>query len=235
MKILKHQFWHFLCLAVLLFAVYVYAQQRENFYVGKLLWLGTKYWVLIAILSAVIHQVYVVISWRAELYYKSFSNRFGTKGFKIFKIVFAILILSRPITILILAIANAQTINMSTTSSYLISGFLLIPSVYLHYSVRKYFGIDRAFGIDHFDPKTARNTPFVKKGIFKYTSNAMYVFGFFVLWIPGVLLQSEAALILALFHHLYIWVHYYFTELPDIKFIYGIVDETNQNFKISLD
>ncbi|MGH8650439.1 MAG: hypothetical protein ACREUP_14225 [Burkholderiales bacterium] len=32
---------------------------------------------------------------------------------------------------------------------------------------------------------------------------------------------SPAALGAALFNHLYIWVHYYSTELPDMKRIYG--------------
>lgn len=60
----------------------------------------------------------------------------------------------------------------------------------------------------------------VKRGIFKYSANAMYVFGFLILWVPGILLQSKAAVLLALFNHIYIWVHYYFTELPDMKMIY---------------
>ena len=105
--------------------------------------------------------------------------------------------------------------------SYILSGILIIPAIYLFYSVAKYFGMDRAFGIDHFRPEIIKNEPFIKQGIFKYTSNGMYLYGFLILWIPGVLLQSEAALLLALFNHIYIWVHYYFTELPDIKMIYG--------------
>ena len=60
-----------------------------------------------------------------------------------------------------------------------------------------------------------------KKGIFKYTSNGMYKYVFLLLWIPGILFQSKAALLAALFQHIYIWIHYYFTELPDMKFIYG--------------
>jgi len=76
-------------------------------------------------------------------------------------------------------------------------------------------------GIDHFYPEKYKNETFVKKGIFRYTDNGMYIFGFFILWIPGILLQSKAALLAALFNHIYIWVHYYFTELPDIKEIYS--------------
>ncbi len=49
----------------------------------------------------------------------------------------------------------------------------------------------------------------------------MYVFGFFSFWAPGLWFASVAALFVALFNHLYIWVHYYSTELPDMKRIYG--------------
>lgn len=97
---------------------------------------------------------------------------------------------------------------------------LLLPALYLFHSVRKYFGFRRAYGIDHFD-ESYRALPFVKQGIFKYTGNAMYVAGFLILWTPGLLLLSTAALLAALFNHLYIWVHYYCTELPDIRRIYG--------------
>ena len=61
----------------------------------------------------------------------------------------------------------------------------------------------------------------VKKGIFRYTSNGMYWFGFLLLWVPGFLFRSEGALLAALFNHLYIWVHFYFTEKPDMDLIYG--------------
>ena len=116
-----------------------------------------------------------------------------------------------------LALSNRSTLSVDPVLAYLIAGILLIPSVYLFYSVQKYFGMDRAFGIDHFHPEELKNTPFVRQGIFKYSSNAMYVFGFMILWIPGLLLMSKAAILVAVFNHIYIWVHYYFTELPDIR------------------
>ncbi len=98
---------------------------------------------------------------------------------------------------------------------------LFIPAIYLFYSVEKYFGLDRACGMDHFYPEIAKDEPFVKQGIFKYTTNGMYKYGFLVLWIPGILLQSKAAIFIALYSHIYIWIHYYTTELPDIRIIYG--------------
>jgi len=45
--------------------------------------------------------------------------------------------------------------------------------------------------------------------------------GLLILWIPGLVFASRAALLAALFHHLYIWVHYFTTEKPDLKRIYG--------------
>ena len=89
------------------------------------------------------------------------------------------------------------------------------------YSVIRYFGIDRAYGIDHFEPEIYLNKPFVKQGLFKYTDNAMYKFVFLALWAIGLGFLSKAALLVAAFNHLYIWVHFYFTELPDIRHIYG--------------
>ena len=66
-----------------------------------------------------------------------------------------------------------------------------------------------------------RSLPLVRKGIFRYTRNGMYTFGFLITWIPGLWFVSSAALLAALFNHVYIWVHYFCTELPDMRRIYG--------------
>ena len=42
-----------------------------------------------------------------------------------------------------------------------------------------------------------------------------------MLWVPAFLFQSMAAMVIAAFSHAYIWVHYYATEKPDMKRIYG--------------
>ena len=97
---------------------------------------------------------------------------------------------------------------------------LIAPVViYLFYSVIRYFTIKRAYGIDHFDKNYSE--PYVKGGIFRYKDNGMYVYGLLILYLPGLLLLSKAALIVALFNHVYVWVHYYCTERPDMKVIYG--------------
>jgi hypothetical protein len=49
----------------------------------------------------------------------------------------------------------------------------------------------------------------------------MYLFGFALLWAPAVYYSSITALFFALFSHLYIWIHYFCTEKPDMVRIYG--------------
>ena len=220
MKVLKRQIWHLLILIILLSSLVLIAGNDNSILYGKLWGIDTSFWFLAAIISPIIHQVYVLILWRLELHYKSVSVFFGKNGFKLFKIGFAILMALRLITIIILAVSNAKTLNIDPSVSYLIAGIITIPVIYLFYSVLKYFGMDRAFGIDHFEPEKAKTLAFVKQGIFRYTSNGMYIYGLLILWIPGFIMQSEAALLAALFNHIYIWVHYYFTELPDIEIIY---------------
>jgi Phospholipid methyltransferase len=221
MKLLQHQHFHLLSLTGLLVLLYFGVQYDVETLQGNLWGIDTSVWFGLSLLSPIVHQIYVLVCWRLELYYKSISKTFGEKGFGYYKFGFAILILSRLATITLLAISNAKTLEMNTVLSYTIVLLLAIPTIYLFYSVKKYFGMDRAFGLDHFNPEKVKVMPFVKRGIFKYTNNGMYVFGFFILWIPGFIFLSKAALLVALFNHLYIWAHYYFTELPDIKNIYA--------------
>ena len=221
MAIIKHQGWHLSALVLLVVSVIAVTRYDSSVLSGSYLNMATSTWLFIAITSAIAHQIYVLVCWRSELYFKSLSKLLGSNAFSVFKVGFAILILSRPLTVLLLAFSNAHTLNLNKGVTYLLSAILTIPLVYLFYSLRKYFGVDRAFGIDHFYPEKYRNDKMVNAGIFKYSSNAMYVYGFLLLWIPGILLQSKAALLAALFHHIYIWVHYFVTELHDMKTIYS--------------
>ena len=223
MKIFKYQIWHLLSLLFLLPIMILFINNYEvDILYGGLWHIETYIWLIAAIAAPIVHQIYVLFCWRSELYYSTISRIFGrAKGFKIYKIGFSFLILSRLVTIVILAISNEGTLYISPVLSYSIAIILLVPCLYLFYSVFKYFGMDRAFGIDHFDVATAKGWKMVDKGIFRYSSNAMYTYGFLILWIPGFVFMSKAALLAALFNHLYIWVHFYFTERPDMKFIYG--------------
>jgi hypothetical protein len=187
------------------------------------LWgISTQTWLWVAVATPVLHQIVVALLWRAELYHHKLTDWFGDNAFSVFRMIFTILFVGRPITLILLGISNADTLKLSPVLAYVLAVALFIPFAYTMYSVFHYFGIDRAYGEDHFKPSVYRNKPFVKQGMFRYTDNAMYKFGFLSLWIIALLFLSKAALLVAAFSHLYIWVHYYFTELPDIRTIYGV-------------
>ena len=214
----KKQAQHYLLLVVLLLGVYFLAS--GNVLAGQLWGVPTQTWLCIAVAVPVLHQVTVALLWRAELYHQKMTERFGDKAFSVFKVIFAILFISRPVTLILLGMSNMNTLLLDPTLAYVLAIILTLPFAYTMYSVFHFFGIDRAYGIDHFD-SAYRDKPFVKQGMFKYTDNAMYKFGFLILWAIALVLLSKAALLIAAFSHLYIWVHFYFTELPDIQHIYG--------------
>lgn len=215
----KGQLNHLICLGALLIAIY-FLTNVPNFYEGSFLGLSSAWWAGLAVGNAILHQVYVWFCWRSEIDGQRLTALFGDRAFEIYQIGFALLIILRPLLAFALGWSNKNTLPIEPAVSYAIAIALLIPSIYLGYSVKKYFGFKRAFGIDHFD-KAYREMPLVRKGIFTWTPNAMYVFGFLILWVPAFLFQSVTALIIAGFSHLYIWVHYYCTELPDMKRLYG--------------
>jgi Phospholipid methyltransferase len=217
MLIFERQIHHLILLILLLIGIKSFLSGR--LIEGSFLNVETSTWILLAIITPILHQVYVWFVWRTELHYSLLTKWFGKNAFIFYSTGFTILFVLRSLFVIALAISNKNSINFNPTISVILSVLLLIPAIYLFYSVKKYFGFKRAFGIDHFDSSYG-NLPFVRKGIFRFTDNAMYVYGFFIIWVPGIIFHSGAAILVALFSHIYIWVHYYCTELPDIRRIY---------------
>jgi hypothetical protein len=219
-KIFEYQIWHLISLVAMIIAINVYVNNSSEMLIGTFWGISTKTWFWLAIAIPIIHQVYVWLVWRFELYQRTFTKRYGLKrAFNIYAVGFSILFVSRLIAIIILAYSDKNTLHINPVLTYAIAALITPLVIYLFYSVKKYFTIERAYGIDHFDKDYGE--PYVKKGIFKYTDNGMYVFGLMILYLPGLLFLSEAAILVALFNHAYIWVHYYFTERPDMLEIYG--------------
>ncbi len=219
-KIFNYQLWHLFLLLFLLFAIRICVSCSPKMLDGSFLAVSTGGWFWLAIAAPVIHQVYVWFVWRLELYLRVFSNQLGVKrAFTVYAAGFSLLFISRLITISFLAVSNKSTLRLNPIAAYVLAALIAPLVAYLFYSVKKYFTVERAYGIDHFDRDY--NEPYVKNGIFKYTNNGMYVFGLMILYLPGLLFLSEAALLVALFNHVYIWVHYYCTERPDMVAIYG--------------
>ncbi len=171
------------------------------------------FWSAIAV--PVLHQIYVWLSWRIELNSSGVTKSIGFKAYLIF---FFILFAGRAISIICIAYLDMNSLGFDPLPRFAIAGLLLLPALYLTYSVKKYFAFTRAAGGDHFYQKY-RDLPIVQKGIFRFSSNSMYVFGFMMLWAIAIGFNSKAALIVAAFNHAYIWVHYFVTEKPDMEYL----------------
>ncbi|MDH4199980.1 MAG: hypothetical protein OEV66_06325 [Spirochaetia bacterium] len=218
-NIFKFQEYHLLAVIVLVTAVSIIINHDYSMTEGFLWDLTTRQWIWISVSMPIFHQTYVWLVWRLELYDNWFTRKLGESAFEIYYIGFAGLFISRFIFIVFLAVSNRGSLYIYPWIAYLAAAAITPVVVYLFYSVQKYFTIERAFGIDHFRKNFRK--PFIKEGIFRYSNNAMYSFGLWILYLPGLLLLSRAALLVALFNHAYIWVHYFCTERPDMEKIYG--------------
>lgn len=202
--------------------------QLLNFSVLLILVLGSYYlWInsgqrypflfWITIIIPVVHQLYVWLCWRLELRSGIISS---SVGFTTYLLVFFILLVCRPITLVMLADADMDTLGIGIQLRVLITLVFGILALYLFYSVIRYFGFRRAAGADHFQTEY-RHKSLVREGVFKYVPNAMYTFGFLALWAIAIGYNSKLALIAAAFNHLYIWVHYYTVERIDMGYLYN--------------
>jgi hypothetical protein len=216
--IFEKQWLHLLLLAALITGL-VWLSRAGSLHSGNLWGVTTMQWLQLAVATALAHQVLVWFCWRTQLHCSLMTRLLGDTGFAVYAVLFSVLGVARVAAVFLLAVANRDTFPLDLLVLRVLALLAAIPAGYLFYSVKVHFGFRRAFGIDHFDA-AYRSMPFVEKGIFRFTSNGMYTFGFLLLWIPGLWYASTAALCAALFNHLYIWVHYYCTELPDIRRIY---------------
>ncbi|MCP4122528.1 MAG: hypothetical protein GY751_12315 [Bacteroidetes bacterium] len=218
-KVFEKQGWHLLALIALLAGTFFIVKTDPDFISGSLWGIETKMWLALSIAIPIIHQAYVMICWRLELHYNYLTDRLGAGAFKKYMVGFFLIFNSRMGFMILLSISNRNTLSISYSISAPITILFFAIAAYTFYSVFRYFGFRKAAGLDHFDPEVQKS-PFVKRGAFKYSKNAMYSFAFLIIYIPGLIALSKAALLAAIFSHLYIWVHYYTTELPDIRRMY---------------
>jgi protein-S-isoprenylcysteine O-methyltransferase Ste14 len=173
------------------------------------------FWIAVAV--PIVHQVFVWLAWRLEL--RSMVTR-KVIGFRGYLVIFFVLFGGRFVTLLALAWADRGSLHLAVLPRVALTGLLTLLGVYAMYSVMRYFGLARAAGGDHFDP-AYRDMPLVKEGVFRYTRNGMYLYAFLLFWAIAVAFDSRAALAVAAFSHAYIWIHFYATEEPDMRFIYA--------------
>ena len=209
----KHQIWHVGGTIALFYIGYQFVNLNSN--TNTFFGISALNWFLIAMCVPLVHQVYTWICWRSELCWKSISN---TVGFKGYVIIFFLLIISR-LSAIVLCFVDYGSLYKPSLLAWMLSIILFIPGVYTMYSVKKYFGFLRAAGADHFDPKY-RDMPFEKRGIFKWSSNAMYVFAIGIFFAFAVATGSKSMFIVAIYTYISIWLHYFCTEKEDFKYIY---------------
>lgn len=172
------------------------------------------FWV--AVVVPIMHQVFVWLGWRIELLSSATSRSIGFNGYLF---IFFLLFLARFITLAILGWWDQGSLNLPLLLVVVITTVLAIPAIYTIYSVKRYFGLARAAGADHFEERY-RNMLLVNKGIFRFTDNGMYLYAFLAFWAIAIGFNSISALAVAAFSHAYIWVHFYATEKPDMDFLY---------------
>ena len=173
------------------------------------------FWVAVAF--PIVHQVFVWLAWRLELASAATSK---TVGFNGYIAVFFLLFGGRFVSLFALAFIDRGSLHLPVLPRIVLTGIMTSLGIYAMYSVKRFFGMTRAAGADHFDPRF-RKLPFVKDGIFRYTSNGMYVYAFLLFWAIAVGFNSSAALAVAAFSHAYIWVHFFSTEKPDMDYLYS--------------
>jgi len=189
-------------------------------------WMGLPdhQWLRVMIIVVLVHQIVVALVFRLQLMYGIMTKLFGRHDLFVWGVIFLPLLALRVVSLVGLGMSTRGTLVLALLgvppSAGVVFGLvLLVPAVHTLYSVFRYFGLTRALGADHFR-QAYRLMPLENRGMFRYSSNAMYTYAFFALWAIALFTWSWAALIGALFQHAYIWVHWYCTEEPDMRVIY---------------
>lgn len=187
---------------------------------ASLFGLSALTWAKSAIILALIHQIIVAIVFRLQLHRIWLTERFGDRDMRLWATLFLPFLMVRPLLLIIIGLADTVLITGFETIEILIALALLGLAAWALHSTLVYFTLPRALGGDHFRDSYAE-MPLVTKGIFEFTENGMYGVAFLGLWGIALFFGSWNALVVALFQHVYIWVHMYCTEKPDMEWIYG--------------
>jgi len=218
----KGQAQHLMLAILLVAGLFGLAQPRMSGGVWR--GLPDHQWLRFMAIVVLVHQVVVALVFRLQLVYGVMTKLFGRRDLLVWGVIFLPLLLLRVVSLVGLGMSTRGTLALALPGVPAGTGValglvLLVPAVYTLDSVFRYFGLTRALGADHFR-QAYRLMPLENRGMFRYSSNAMYTYAFFALWAVALFTWSWAALIGALFQHAYIWVHWYCTEEPDMRVIY---------------
>ena len=141
MKIFEKQLWHLISLAILVYGVKILI--NNSTLDGEFWGITTKMWLICSVGIAIVHQFYVLIIWRLELYYSHISRIFGKAGFYIYSVGFSIMFVPRLLFIIALGISSRNSISLDPIISYSLAILLSMIVIYLLYSVLRQRLIER--------------------------------------------------------------------------------------------
>lgn len=143
--IFERQWLHVALLAALLAGMWL-ATRYDDVNTGQYWGVTTPFWLWFAIGIAITHQVYVWFCWRTQLHASWLTRMFGKLGFPLYAVGFSVLGISRVAAVFMVALSNQGTLPGNATALQILALILLLPALYLFYSVKRYFGFRRAFG-----------------------------------------------------------------------------------------
>lgn len=187
---------------------------------GRAWGLTTGALVALSWLLAGIFQFGAALVWRLQLHHGAISARFGRWGFVVFRIVFPLIVGTRMLLVIPIAQSAPNTLPIHPVVFWVLVLGPMPLILWACHSVAFYFGFTRATGADHFDASYCSKT-LETRGIFKYVRHPMYAVILLLLYHPGLYYESLLGLIAAACHHAFVWCHYYCTEKPDMREIYG--------------
>jgi hypothetical protein len=218
-RVFKHQGYHLLlyvAIGTVLYALVVQLPEGDR----RIWGLSAREMIGLSWIFAGLHQGWIVFFWRMEFHFGKIGAWFGRAGFTIFRIGFVTFALGRLLLLIPISLATAGTASIPRALSVALIAVTTPFILWGLYSVFAYFGANRAFGADHFDP-AYRGGTLEKRGIFRYIPNSMYTVVLLLLYHPGLFWDSGPGLIAAAAHHAFVWTHYFCTEKPDMREIYG--------------
>jgi Phospholipid methyltransferase len=219
-KTLERQGWHSLAYVVIGAALLLAAWHLPGAHGRGRYGVSAFEWVVFSWILAGLHQGSIAAAWRLELHHGLVSAYLGKRGgFLVHRIVYVLTGGLRLLAVIPISLTTAHTLAVPPWVSIPLLAISMPFTVWGLWCALAYFGLDRAAGVDHFDP--ARRQGFEQRGLYNYIGNVMYTVVLLMLYHPGLVFQSALGLVVAAAHHAFVWVHYWCTEKPDLREIYG--------------
>ncbi len=176
---------------------------------------------MLVITTPVIHQIYIWLCWRGELYFKALFGIFGDHAYQVFSIIFLLLVGIRFFSVFALCLADYQSLSIPFATRLIAEFILHLPAIYAILFFITLFRAREDSRRGSFCAGGESKQAVCAAGMYKYSGNVMYVYAGLIFWAAAILSGSKAGLIASAYMYATVWTHYFCTEKPDIKFIYS--------------